>query len=78
MSKVHFGHLNNQYTNVGIYCMKRNTGTIHSTLAFLILQIIFFKHLDHTEIITTCKMLCTTAFSNIIDLEGGSFKLTLI
>lgn len=78
MSKVHFGHLNNQYTNVGIYCMKRNTGTIHSTLAFLILQIFFFKHLDHTEIITTCKMLCMTAFSNIIDLEGGSFKLTLI
>lgn len=75
MSKVHFGHLNNQYTNVGIYCMKRNT--IHSTSAFLILQIIFFKHLDHTEIITTCKMLCMTAFSNIIDLEGGSFKLTL-
>lgn len=78
MSKVHFGHLNNQYTNVGIYCMKRNTGTIHSTLAFLILQIIFFKHLDHTEIITTCKMLCMTAFSNIIDLEGAPFKLTLI
>lgn len=56
--------------------MKRNT--IHSTSPFLILQIIFFKHLDHTEIITTCKMLCKTAFSNIIDLEGGSFKLTLI
>lgn len=71
MSKVHFGHLNNQYTNVRIYCMKRNT--IHSTMYFTFLDFtnIFFKHLDHTEIITTCKMLCKTAFSNIIDLEGA-------
>lgn len=56
ISKVHFGHLNNQYPNVEIYFMRRKI--IRSTAAFLIdfTNKLFKKHHDYTEIITTCKM----------------------
>lgn len=56
ISKVHFGHLNNQYTNVEMYFMRRKI--IRSTAAFLIdfTNKLFKKHHDYTEIITTCKM----------------------